>query len=169
MSLTLRVLAPDQSVFDGSAEEVMEAQRRQDLEAKLQDRQADALEAVRDQYEQDEQPMDAATLAQRLHLGGKGSRNGERKARSTLDQLVRRGLLVVEHQTTGTGRRKLYRPMGGVSPKGSQVSQPSQPQKVASKPLTTTGDGRVERHKRDVRTHPLLTGSGWDVGEDDFP
>jgi hypothetical protein len=153
----------------GDAEEVMEAQRLLEVEAKLQDRQADALEAVRDQYEQDQQPMDAATLAKRLGIKGKGARDAERKARSTLDQLSRRGLLAVEIQTTGTGRRKLYRPIEGVSPKGSQASQPSQPQKVAVKPLTTTRDGRVERHKRDVQTLPLLAGSGWDVGEDGFP
>jgi hypothetical protein len=146
----------------GDAEEVMEAQRLLGVEAKLQDRQAEALEAVRDQYEQNQQPMDAATLAQRLHLGG----DAVRKARETLDQLSRRGLLVVEHQTTKTGRRKLYRPTGGVSHSVSQASQPSQPQKVASKPLTT-GDGRVERHKRDVQTLPLLAGSGWDAATDE--
>jgi hypothetical protein len=150
----------------GDAEEVMEAQRLLEVEAKLQDRQADALEAVRDQYEQDHQPMDAATLAQRLHLGGKGSRDGERKARETLDQLTRRGLLVVELQTTSTGRRKLYRPKGGVSPSLSQLSQPSQAAEDGSLPLLTTGDGRDERDKRDVRRHPPMGGSGWDVGDD---
>jgi hypothetical protein len=138
----------------GDAEEVMEAQRLLEVEAKLQDRQADALEAIRDQYEQDQQPMDAATLAKRLGIKGKGARDAERKARSTLDQLSRRGLLAVEIQTTPTGRRKLYRPMGGVSPKGSQASQPSQPQKVAAKPLITTGDWRDESVERDVRRHP---------------
>jgi hypothetical protein len=110
--------------------------------------------------------MDAATLAQRLHLGGKGSRDGERKARETLDQLTRRGLLVVELQTTSTGRRKLYRPKGGVSPSLSQLSQPSQAAEDGSLPLLTTGDGRDERDKRDVRRHPLMGGSGWDVGDD---
>jgi hypothetical protein len=151
----------------GDAEEVMEAQRLLEVEAKLQDRQAEALEAVRDQYEQDEQPMDAATLAKRLGIKGKGARDAERKARSTLDQLSRRGLLAVEHQTTGNGRRKLYRPVGSVSPKGSQASQPSHPRKAASKPQTTIGDGRVERHKRDVQTLPLLAGSGWDAATDE--
>jgi hypothetical protein len=147
----------------GDAEEVMEAQRLMEVEAKLQDRQADALEAIREQYEQDRQPMDAATLAQRLNLGGKGSRDGERKARSTLDQLTRRGLLLVEHQTTSTGRRKLYRPVGGVSPSLSHPSQPSHPEGVESLPLITTGDGRDESVERDVRTHPHMGGSWWDV------
>ena len=142
----------------GSAEEVMEAQRRQDLEAKLQDRQADALEAVRDQFQLDGQPMDAAALAQRLKLRGKGPRDGERKARSTLDQLARQGLLTVEIQVTETGRRKLYRPMGGVSPSVSHASQPSPP--------TTTGDGRDEREGRGVGTLPLFMGSGWDAASD---
>jgi len=149
----------------GDADEVMEAQRLMEVEAKLQDRQAEALEAVRDHYEQDQQPMDAATIAQRLHLGGKGSRDGERKARSTLDQLSRRGLLVVEHQTTPTGRRKLYRPTGGVSPNLSHPSQPSQAALVESKPLITTGDGRDESVERDVRTHPPMGGSGRDVAD----
>jgi hypothetical protein len=142
----------------GSAEEVMEAQRRQDVEAKLQDRQADALEAVRDQFQLDGQPMDAATLAQRLKLKGKGPRDGERKARSTLDQLVRQGLLTVEIQVTETSRRKLYRPMGGVSPSVSHASQPSPP--------TTTGDGRDERERRGLETLPLFVGSGWDAASD---
>jgi len=150
----------------GDAEEVMEAQRLLEVEAKLQDRQAEALEAVRDQYEQDQQPMDAATLAKCLGMKGKGARDSERKARSTLDQLVRHGLLAVEHQTTNTGRRKLYRPTGGVPPSVSQPSQPSQPQARALQPLLTTGDGRVERVERDVRTHPLLPGSGWDAADD---
>jgi hypothetical protein len=154
----------------GDADEVMEAQRLQEVEAKLQDRQAEALEAVRDQYEQDQQPMDAASLAKRLHLGGKGCRDGERKARSTLDQLTRHGLLVAENQTTETGRRKLYRPIGGVSPSLSHPSQPSQLQTIAAEALLTTGDGRVERLERDVRTHPLLTGSSWDTaGDEDDP
>ncbi len=150
----------------GDAEEVMEAQRLLEVEAKLQDRQAEALEAVRDQYEQDQQPMDAATLAQRLHLGG----DTVRKARETLDQLTRRGLLVVEHQTTSTGRRKLYRPRGGVSPRPSQPSQLSQAVLVESIPRITTGDGRDKSVERDVRTHPLPTGSGWDAaGDGDDP
>jgi hypothetical protein len=154
----------------GDAEEVMEAQRLAEVEAKLQDRQADALEAVRDQYEQDHQPMDASMLAECLKLSGKGTRDGERKARSTLDQLARHGLLTVEIKTTETGRRKLYRPKGGVSSPPSQPSQPSHPpslQGAKSKPLIKTVDGRDERDKRDVRTHPpLVVGSSWDVGED---
>jgi hypothetical protein len=154
----------------GDADEVMEAQRLLEAEAKLQDRQADALEAVRDQFQQDQQPMDAAMLAARLRLGGKGNRDGERKARSTLDQLVRHGLLAVEIQTTKTGRRKLYRPVGGVSPNVSHTSQPSPPQLVAIQPPTTTRDGRVERERRDVETLPLFMGSGWDAaGDGDDP
>ena len=150
----------------GSAEEVMEAQRRQDVEARLQDRQADALEAVRDQFQLDGQPMDAATLAQRLKLKGKGPRDGERKARSTLDQLARDGLLTVETQVTETGRRKLYRPIGGVSPSVSYASQPSQPELVPIQPPTTTGEGRDEREGRGVGTLPLFMGSSWDTDAD---
>jgi hypothetical protein len=37
-------------------------------------------------------------------------------------------------------------------------------------PLITTGDGRVERVESDVRTHPSMGGSGWDVaGDGDDP
>lgn len=150
----------------GDAEEVIEAQRLLEAEAKLQDRQAEALEAVRDQHQQDQQPMDAAMLAARLRLGGKGNRDGERKARSTLDQLVRHGLLAVEIQTTKTGRRKLYRPAGGVSPSPSHGSQPSQPQLIEIHPPKRTGDGRDERDKRGVQTLPLFMGSGWDAASD---
>ena len=154
----------------GDAEEVMQAQRLLEVEAKLQDRQADALAAVRDQYEQDGQPMDAAMLAERLKLRGKGARDGERKARSTLDQLVRHGLLTVENQTTETGRRKLYRPMGGVSPNASHASHASQPQLVAIQPSTTTREGRDERERRGVQTLPLFVGSSWDAaGDGDDP
>jgi hypothetical protein len=114
--------------------------------------------------------MDAATFAQRLKLRGKGPRDGERKARSTLDQLAREGLLTMEIQVTETGRRKLYRPMGGVSPSASHASQPSQPQLVAIQPPTTTGDGRDERERRGVGTLPLFIGSGWDAaGDGDDP
>jgi hypothetical protein len=160
----------------GDAEQVMEAQRLLEVEVKLQGRQMDALEAVRYQYEQDGQPMDATLLAECLKLSGKGKRDGERKARSTLDQLVRHGLLSAEIQITETGRRKLYLPMGGVSPRPSYDSPLSQP----TKSITTTIDGRVkiderdittiegmvERDKRDVRTHPPLQGSSWDVLEE---
>jgi len=147
----------------GDAEEVMEAQRLLEAEAKLNDRQANALEAARDLYGEQMQPMDAVTLAQRLKLRGKGPRDGERQARQTLDQLVRHGLLAAEIQTTKTSRRKLYRPVGGVSPCVSHASQPSQPQLAAITPPTTTGDGRDERDKRGVRTLPLFVGSGWDA------
>lgn len=150
----------------GDADEVMEAQRLQEVEAKLQDRQAEALEAVRDQYEQDHQPMDAAALAKLLSLGGKGVRDGERKARSTLDQLCRRGLLDVEIQVTETGRRKLYRPREGVPPSGSHASQPSQVKPVKSSNPLLLGDGREERVGSDARTHPLLLGSGYDAAAD---
>jgi hypothetical protein len=114
--------------------------------------------------------MDASMLAECLKLSGKGTRDGERKARSTLDQLARHGLLTVEIKATETGRCKLYRPKGGVSSPPSQPSQPSHPpslQGVESKTLIKTVDGRDERDKRDVRTHtPLVVGSSWDVGED---
>ena len=154
----------------GDAKEVMEAQRLLEVEAKLQDRQAEALDAVRDHYQQDQQPMDAAMLAARLCLGGKGNRDGERKARSTLNQLVRHRLLVAEIQTTETGRRKLYRPVGGVSPNASHASQASQPQPVAIQPPRTTGDGRDERERRGGETLPLPVGSGWDAaGDGDDP
>ena len=150
----------------GDAEEVMEAQRLLEAEAKLNDRQTDALEAVRDQYQQDQQPMDAATLAQCLRLGGKGPRDGERQARETLDQLVRHGLLAAEIQTTKTGRRKLYRPAGGVTASPSHGPQPSQPKQVEIQPSTTPRDGRDERERRDVGTLPLFMGSGWDAASD---
>jgi hypothetical protein len=154
----------------GDAEEVMEAQRLLEVEAKLQDRQADALAAVRDQHEQDGQPMDAAMLAERLKLRGKGARDGERKARSTLDQLARHGVLTMETQVTETGRRKLYRPVGTVSPNASHGSQPSQSQPAAITPPTTTGDGRDEREGRGIQTLPLFMGSSWDAaGDGDDP
>jgi hypothetical protein len=148
----------------------MEAQRLLEVEAKLQDRQADALAAVRDQHEQDGQPMDAAMLAERLKLRGKGARDGERKARSTLDQLARHGVLTMETQVTETGRRKLYRPVGTVSPNASHGSQPSQSQPAAITPPTTTGDGRDEREGRGIQTLPLFMGSSWDAaGDGDDP
>ena len=90
----------------GDAEAVMEAQRLLEAEAHLQDRKADALEAVRNQLEQDQQAMDAGTLANCLGIKGKRARDAVRKARSTLDQLSSRGLLVVEIHATGIGRRR---------------------------------------------------------------
>jgi hypothetical protein len=154
----------------GDAEEVIQAQRLLEVEAKLQGRQADALEAVRNQHEHDGQPMDAATLAHRLGLKGKSPRDGERMARSTLDQLVRHGLLTMENQTTETGRRKLYRPVGGVSPNASHASHASEAQRAHRGIPLRTGDGRVESVGKDVRTHPLLLGSSWDAtGDGDDP
>jgi len=116
----------------GDAEAVMEAQRLLEAEAHLQDRKADALEAVRNQLEQDQQAMDAGTLAKCLGIKGKSARDAERKARSTLDQLSSRGLLVVEIHATGIGRRMLYRSMGGVSPRLCQASRPSHQGSVGS-------------------------------------
>lgn len=149
-------------ISHGDAEAVMAERWRQQEEARLPGRQGQALEECRDRWETDHLPMDAQTLAARLELGG----DGERKARTTLDALVRRGLLVAEIQTTSTSRRKVYRPSGGVrSPGGgvsSEASQPSEP----SEPISGNGslilqnpygerDRRDRRDKRDRRTDPL--------------
>lgn len=148
-------------ISHGDAEAVQAERWRQQEEARLPDRQGEALEAVRDRWETDLLPMDAGTLAKCLELAG----DGVRKARTTLDALVRRGLLTSEIQSTGTARRKVYMPSGGVrSPGGgvssqpSQPSEPSQPPQVIDSLNTETPSGetvrRVRRDRRDRRTHP---------------
>lgn len=152
-------------ICHGDAEAVQLERHMQEVESKLSERQIEALAAVRDRWELDGQPMDAMELGTLLGLDGKGPRDGERKARATLDQLAAKGLLSVEVHNTGVSRRKVFKPLGGtkggVSPTVSQASQASQPDVLndAPKPQKPYGerDGRVGVVERGVRRQ-----GGWE-------
>lgn len=171
-------------ICHGDAESVQAERQRQEVEEKLSDRQQEALELVRDRWELDGLPMDAMDLAPLMGLGS----HGERKARSTLDQLARRGLLTVEVQNTGVSRRKVFSPVGtprgGVCLRASDASDPSEPLSKNEGLNLQKPDGerdrRDRRDKRDgdtrggvrrasLRTGPLpfpTVGSGADAFDD---
>jgi hypothetical protein len=167
-------------ISHGDAAQVEAAAAIAEIEDRLSDRQAEALEAVRDRWDLDGLTTDSMELAARLGLKG----DAERKARSTLDQLARKGLLEVEMQNTGASRRKVFRPIpsGGVSSEPSDPSDPSEPSGIGEGPKSQNPEGeRDRRDRRDrrlwetlrdgtLRTDPTLrTGSGADVVEGDDP
>ncbi len=92
---------------DGGA--IERRRRLQQVVRKLNDRQAETLDLVRDRWHEHER-TDAKTLAGAIGLEGDGGRTGERKARETLDQLTRKGLLVPTVESDRETRRKWYAP-----------------------------------------------------------
>ena len=115
-------------ISHGDAEAVAQAQALQEAEEKLTDRQADALEVVRERWAAGEQRTDANALGEALGLRGEQGR----KARSTLDQLARKGLLQSSRETTLQGRVKWFWPVGSEPSRGglsgvSYLSEPSYP------------------------------------------
>lgn len=94
-------------ISHGSAESVALAQHLLALEEKLTDRQAEALELVRNRWASGER-TDAKALAVAVGSG----RDCERTARRTLDGLARKGLLRSSMETERAGRRKWFWPVG---------------------------------------------------------
>jgi hypothetical protein len=114
-------------ISHGSAESVATAQALQEAEDALSDRQADALEVVRERWAKGQQRTDPRALADALKFDG----DAQRKARSTLDQLARRGLLLRTIESGLQGRIKWFWPAGsepsrGVLSSGSEPSEPSE-------------------------------------------
>lgn len=117
-------------ISHGSAETVAMAQHLKEVEKKLSDRQADALDLVRERWDNGQQRTDASGLAGPMGLDG----DAERKARSTLDQLARKGLLLSTVEAGLQGRRKVFWPVATESSRGvlSDVSEPSEPSEPSS-------------------------------------
>jgi len=116
-------------VSHGSAEVVAQAQALQQAEEELTDRQADALAVVRERWSHGQQRTDSKALADALLLQGEA----DRKARSTLDQLRRKGLLAATAESGLKGRIKWFWPVGGEEASrgglesDSYPSEPSEP------------------------------------------
>jgi hypothetical protein len=130
-------------ISHGSAEAVAQAAALQELEDKLSDRQADALEVVRERWSSGQQRTDGRRVATALGLTG----DGERKARSTLDQLARRGLLQRAVEVGLHGRVKWFWPVGAeVRARGvfSDASEPSEPSYPPSRARTCLDPGSSE-------------------------
>jgi hypothetical protein len=111
-------------ISHGSAEAVAQAQALQEVEDNLNDRQAEALVVVRDRWNNGQHRTDARNLADALGLAG----DGERKARSTLDQLTRRRLVHCAVEAGLQGRNKWFWPVGAEVSHGglSDASEPSE-------------------------------------------
>jgi hypothetical protein len=75
-------------ISHGDAAEVFAEQQVAEAEGRLQDRQADALEFVREQWEMSRQRTNSNELVEELDLRGA---NASRKARRTLEQLYPKG------------------------------------------------------------------------------
>ena len=112
-------------ISHGSAEAVAQAAALQEVENRLSDRQAEALDVVRERWSSGQQRTDARSLVGPLGLEG----DGERKARATLDQLVRHGLLHFAFEAGLQGRIKWFWPVGAEASRGvlSNASEPSYP------------------------------------------
>jgi len=143
-------------ICHGEGEEVDRAQRLQKVAGKLQPRQREALELLCQRWSDGCQPTDAKTAAEALKLDGEGDRSAERKARSTLDQLVRDRLALARVETGEEARRKLYTPSPdglqavgrAATPLSEQPSQPSQGSQPATNPPSREGregwEGRTD-------------------------
>ena len=122
-------------ISHGSAESVALAQHLQKIEEDLNDRQADALEVVRERWASG-QRTEAKGLAEALQL----AKDGERKARSTLDQLARKGLLRSATEVGLQGRTKWFWPIAAEGQEGDRrpsrggISQPSEPSEPSYPP-----------------------------------
>jgi hypothetical protein len=144
-------------ISHGSAESVALAQHLQELEEKLSDRQAEALEVVRHQWMRGER-MEAKGLAIALAL----EKDGDRIARRTLDQLVRRGLLQSAMEVGLQGRTKWFWPVDTDPPAEartptygdtytlSEVSEPSYllPDQIVPSPTTKKTKDTSDRKDR---------------------
>lgn len=104
-------------VSHGDAEQVAAERRLQAAEAKLTGRQADLLDAVRTRAAEG-----LTTAAEDVHDLIDG-RDSLRAARSTLDQLTAKGLVVAAMENTGIGRRKTYRPRMRLSSGGDRGAE----------------------------------------------
>jgi hypothetical protein len=140
-------------ISHGSAESVALAQHLQELEEKLSDRQAEALEVVRHQWMSGGR-MEAKGLAIALAL----EKDGDRIARRTLDQLVRRGLLQSAMEVGLQGRTKWFWPVDtptcGDTYTLSEVSEPSYPLSDQIVPPSTTKKTKDTSDRKD-RQKPI--------------
>lgn len=152
-------------VSHGDAAQVATERRLQAAEAKLTGRQADLLDAVRTRAA--EGLATAAEDVQDLIDG----RDSLRAARSTLDQLTTKGLVVAAMESTGIGRRKTYRPRPSIGSEGDRRVSPSHtlgtsyPSSPSSPPETepvsiaeTPYRERERRDGRDKRVRRALDG-----------
>ena len=118
-------------ISHGSADAVALVQRMQEVEEKLNERQAETLELVRERWSKGERTQTKA-LVEALGLKGEGA---DRIARRTLDSLVRKGCLLSATEATLQGRIKQWWPVEGdrtpsrgVLSEVSEVSDPLQDQ-----------------------------------------
>ena len=105
----------------GDADEVFREQQMAEAEDDLQDRQADALEVVRDRWLMDHQRTTGGDLIEALGLAG---RSAPRIARRILQQLASRGLVESRKEATSQGATVWFWPArtpGGDTPSPSRV------------------------------------------------
>lgn len=95
----------------GDAAEVFRDQRIADAEDEMNDRQATALEEVRERWEMGRQRTTSSDLIGALQLRG---RTAARIARRALNQLEKRGLVESSKETTPNGQVVWFWPAGGL-------------------------------------------------------
>ncbi|MEB3199300.1 MAG: AAA family ATPase, partial [Synechococcaceae cyanobacterium] len=135
-------------VSHGSAESVAFAQRLQELEDGLNDRQADVLDLVREAWEDGSRRTDARAIAGAIDMGAHGADIALR----TLKALAKKGLLQSAKEVGLQGRATWFWPVEAAPARGvptpprgglldasepSEVSEPTQRQ--LAKPLTRRG------------------------------
>ena len=170
-----------QWITHGTAEEIQEARRREKIESNLTERQREALELMREEWEEGRE-----LTAPRLHELMPEEFDVPRKARATLTQLYEKGLADKRdsNDPKANGTVIVYRPRGTCLAHGGVSEQPPQPpqhpQLVKGVPRCTPSpqtpefrSGKAEeapegqyRHSR-AREGDAAVGSGYDVCADD--
>ncbi len=104
-------------ICHGDAGEVFAEQQAAQVEDGLQDRQANALDFVREQWDDAKQRTTSSQVADALNLKGD---HASRTARRTLKQLTKKGLLQCSKETTEHGQVVWFWPAGGVDEQSEQ-------------------------------------------------
>ncbi|MFN7632454.1 MAG: AAA family ATPase [Cyanobacteriota bacterium] len=148
-------------ISHGSADAVALAQRMQEVEEKLTDRQAEALELVRERWSNGER-TDAKVLAAALRLKGSAA---ERTSRRTLDALAHKGCLRSVNEATQHGRTKWWWPVEGdrtpsrgVLSDVSQLSEVSDPLKDQEEGSYRSKEGKDTSDRKDTQETPPREG-----------
>jgi hypothetical protein len=149
-------------ISHGSSEEIARARHLRRVEDGLNSRQREALDLVRQQWEEGRK-TDAATLAQLLGI----PQDGERKALRTLDQLTRHDLLRSTSEIDHRGRHKRFWPVASGEDRSpprvqasevsdlSVVSEPSCRKGSDTKDTKDTQDNTPRAHAREALAKPL--------------
>lgn len=158
-------------ISHGDAAEVFAKQQTAQAEDGLQDKQANALDVVRERWEMGQQRTTTSVLVD--ELGMKGA-NALRIARRTLQQLVHKGLLECSKETTNHGQVVWFWPTGGVDGEAeASLHSPLSEVSPVSPLSLSTEDAEIEipstQREGTHRTEGIGGAEGQGMGHPSFP